>query len=71
MNKTPGYCGNYAPLSSQKTLGNVIRIDSLNLLDSTGTYLIPVERKPEILALRQFIRETFPNPVQEDDIERL
>ena len=50
----------------QILFGNVIRIDSLNLLDSTGTYLIPVERKPKILALRQFIRETFPNPAQED-----
>lgn len=46
--------------------GNAVRIDSLDLLDSSAAYLIPISRKPEILALRKFVRKMYPNPVPSD-----
>lgn len=46
--------------------GNVVRIDHLTLMDATAPYLIPVEKKPDILLLKSFIRKTFPHPSRKD-----
>lgn len=53
-------------IPGQILFGNVVRIDHLALLDSSASYLIPVDRKPEILALRSFIRQNIPHPSRED-----
>ncbi len=53
-------------IPGQILFGNVVRIDHLSLLDSSASYLIPVTMKPEILALRGFIRKTFPHPSRQD-----
>ena len=53
-------------IPGQILFGNVVRIDHLALLDSSAPYLIPVTKKPEILALRSVIRQSVPHPSRED-----
>jgi len=49
--------------------GNVVQIEHLTLMDATAPYMIPVEKKPVILALKSFVRKNCPHPSRKDLVD--